>query len=75
MAWVHKECGYTFNGDAPIAGLTQTELNVLRLGHAVRREQAEEQQESAKRGRKHTQPRRTTREALREFENREVKAN
>lgn len=69
------EVGYTYNGDAPIGGLTPAEFEVLTLGHLVRQEQAEEQQESARRGRKHTKPRRTTREALREFERNEIKAN
>lgn len=69
------ERGYTFNGSAPMAGLTQLELNTLRLGHAIRQEKAEQRAENEKRGRKHTEPRRSTREALREFENREVKAN
>lgn len=41
----------------------------------MRQEQSEQQVENEKRGRKHTQPRRTTDEALREFEQQEVKAN
>lgn len=58
-----------------MSGLTQLELNTLRLGHAIRQEKTEEATDNAKRGRKYTEPRRSTREALREFENREVKAN
>lgn len=69
------EQGYTFHGDANMSGLTRLELNSLRLGHAIRQEKSEEQAESQRRGRTHTEPRRSTREALREFERNEVKAN
>lgn len=50
-------------------------MNTLRLGHAVRNEQTEQKIDNDRRGRKHTKPRRTTREALQEFERDEIKAN
>jgi len=37
--WLHSEASYTFNGDAPIAGLTPNELDVLKLGKLVENEQ------------------------------------
>jgi hypothetical protein len=39
--WLHTE-GYTFNGDAPIAGLTPNELDVLHLGKVVENDQRRE---------------------------------
>jgi hypothetical protein len=37
--WLHSDTAYTFNGDAPIAGLTPNELDVLHLGKVVEAEQ------------------------------------
>lgn len=47
MAWLHEETGYTFNGDAPIAGLTVREDLLLRLGRLVRNEKRQEQADAA----------------------------
>lgn len=41
MWWLHTDAGYSFHGDAPIAGLTPRELDILLLGHLVHQEQAE----------------------------------
>lgn len=64
--------GYRYHGDAPIAGLTPAEIQMLQLGWMVRQEQQEQQQESARRGRKYSRPRRTTSEAMREFASRDA---
>jgi len=37
--WLHSETEYTFNGDAPIAGLTPAELDALQLGKLIENEQ------------------------------------
>ena len=38
--WLH-ELGYTYNGDAPITGLTPLERDKLQLGWIVRQERKE----------------------------------
>lgn len=39
MWWLQSETGYTFNGEAPVSGLTRHELDFLMLGHLVAKEQ------------------------------------
>lgn len=63
---------YTYNGDAPITGLTQFEYDKAQLGYLVRQEQQEQQAENARRGRKYSEPRRSTDEAMREFSDRHI---
>lgn len=46
-AWLHEKTSYTYNGDAPITGLTQFELDKLELGFLIQQERAEEQRETA----------------------------
>lgn len=65
------EAGYTYNGDARIGGLTPAEFEVLTLGQLVRKEQ----QEAAVNGeggggrrRQYTNPRMSTREAKRAYQ-------
>lgn len=41
MWWLHSETTYSFHGDAPIAGLTPREVDMLLLGHLVHQEQEE----------------------------------
>lgn len=47
MAWLHEDCGYTFNGSSPITGLTPREELTLNLGFLIKQEQMEEQQKEA----------------------------
>lgn len=61
---MHEEAGYDYYS---MPGLTPAEVDVLNLGYLVRKGQREQQAENAKRGRKYTQPRRTTQEAMAEF--------
>lgn len=42
-SWLHEEGGYTYHGEAPIAGLTYPELATLQLGTAVRNDLQAEQ--------------------------------
>lgn len=35
MWWLHSETNYTYNGDAPVDGLTQPEVDLLMLGNLV----------------------------------------
>lgn len=68
MDLLHSK-GYTFNGDAPISGLTAGERNLIVLGHIVRNEQQEPDDSPGSPGsrRKYSEPKRTTDEAMEEY--------
>lgn len=68
--WMHETAGYTYHGDAPLTGLTNLEYDTLLLGHLVQQEQKNQKAESAKRGRKYTEPAQTTTEAMNTFQER-----
>lgn len=70
IAWLHQETNYTFNGSAPITGLTVREELTLQLGHLILQEQKEEQRRHDGQRRKYSEPRRSTTEAMDEFTDR-----
>ena len=54
-AWLHDR-GYTYNGDAPLTGLTRFEYDKLQLGWIVQQEQKRENIDAEASGRSsHTQ--------------------
>lgn len=61
MDWLHDK-GYTFNGSAPIHGLTPMELTLEQLGHLLREEKQEDHAKDARHGHSHSKSRDSTRE-------------
>lgn len=66
---MHEDAGYSWY---TIPGLTPAEVDILNLGYLVRQEQQEQATENAKRGRKYTDPARSTQEAMSEFSEKAV---
>lgn len=62
--------GYQFVGPSRIGRLTPAEIAVLQFGWVVKQEQQEREAEGTRRGRKYSQPNRTTSEALSEWNER-----
>lgn len=60
LDWLHDK-GYTFNGNAPISGLTPGELTLEQLGHVLRQEESEDYVEDARSGHVHSKTRKSTR--------------
>lgn len=46
-SWLHENTSYTYHGNAPITGLTHTEIDKLQLGFMVRHEQQADAREMA----------------------------
>lgn len=64
--WLHKK-GYTFNGPAPISGLTSMEMTLEQLGHILRMEQEEDKIKDATSQSTHSKSRSDTRRKAQEL--------
>lgn len=54
--WLHEK-GYTFNGNAPISGLTPMEMTIEQLGHILRQERQEDEVKDSRHGHNHSKSR------------------
>lgn len=66
--WLHDK-GYTFNGSAPISGLTPMEMTIEQLGHVLRQERQEDEAQDSRHGHNHSKSRSSTREMAKQRSN------